>query len=272
MKKKVIFLDIDGTLIGYDGKMPESTKGAIRQAVANGHHLVICSGRSKFQVDPSFFELGFQGVVGAAGAYVEINGTEIYHSYIEELQRKFLCEYLESNGFIYCMQADHGIVINESSKAGMIQIFSGMGISEKRLNRLIGNMEVREDVWNHPKEEKALFFNSPFSLEKVNADIAPYFTAISSSMQKKENKSGEIGIAGINKATGMQIYLDHLGIAKEDTIAIGDGPNDMEMIAYAEVGIAMGNAHSLLKEIADITTREIDRDGIKHAFEVLGII
>ena len=101
MKQKAVFLDIDGTMVDSDGKIPESTKEAIRRAKANGHKMVICSGRSRFQIYDELLELGFSGIVGAAGAFVEADGEEIFHVYIDEEHRKSSYEYLENNGFLF---------------------------------------------------------------------------------------------------------------------------------------------------------------------------
>ena len=71
MDKKVVFLDIDGTIVDFFGNIPESTKTAIRKARENGHYMVVCSGRSKFQIAKEVLDLGIDGIVAAAGAYVE---------------------------------------------------------------------------------------------------------------------------------------------------------------------------------------------------------
>ena len=57
-----------------------------------------------------------------------------------------------------------------------------------------------------------------------------------------------------------------------DTIAFGDGPNDLDMIAYAGVGVAMGNAREGLKKIADFVTKPVNEDGISYAMQKLGLI
>jgi len=70
----------------------------------------------------------------------------------------------------------------------------------------------------------------------------------------------------------MQKYLAYAGIAQEDTIAFGDGPNDFDMLEYAAVGIAMGNAVEGLKSMADFVTKGIDEDGIAYALSKWGLI
>ena len=93
-----------------------------------------------------------------------------------------------------------------------------------------------------------------------------------SSFEAEMNDSGEITCKGINKAHGMQKYLAYAGIAQEDTIAFGDGPNDFDMLEYAAVGIAMGNAVEGLKSRADFVTKGIDEDGIAYALSKWGLI
>ena len=87
-RHKVVFLDIDGTIVNAAGEIPASTKEAIRRAKANGHKMVICSGRSRFQIYDELLNLGFSGIVGAAGAFVEADGEEIFHAYIDEEHRR----------------------------------------------------------------------------------------------------------------------------------------------------------------------------------------
>ena len=70
----------------------------------------------------------------------------------------------------------------------------------------------------------------------------------------------------------MQHVLDYYGVSKEDTFGFGDGTNDIEMIKFAGVGVAMGNADDSLKEIADYITESVDEDGIWKALTALKVI
>jgi len=72
--EKIIFLDIDGTLIDYTQKLPDSAREAIHLAQARGHKLLISTGRSKPAIYPWLFELGFDGMIAGAGAYAEFGG------------------------------------------------------------------------------------------------------------------------------------------------------------------------------------------------------
>ena len=138
--------------------------------------------------------------------------------------------------------------------------------------RLTGNMHLTEEPWKNPRNEKLLYYNAPFPVAKVHADLVPYFDTVAISLEGMGEYAGEIGINGINKATGMERYLKAVGIAREDSIAVGDGPNDLQMMEYAGIGIAMGNAREEVKERADMVTSSINNDGIYRAFETLGLL
>ena len=72
---------------------------------------------------------------------------------------------------------------------------------------------------------------------------------------------------GIDKAHSIEVLINHLGIQKENTIACGDGFNDLTMIKYAHVGVAMANATDVVKENADYITKSNNEDGIAHVIE-----
>ena len=82
----------------------------------------------------------------------------------------------------------------------------------------------------------------------------------------------DINPKGISKATGMEDILKYLGRSREDTIAFGDASNDLEMIEYAGLGIAMGNASEDVKKRADRICKAVDEDGFYYACVELGLI
>lgn len=272
MNKKVVFLDVDGTVVNDKGIIPQSTKTAIKKAVENGHKLVVCSGRSLFQLPQMLLDLGFSGMITAAGAQVIADGKEIYHAVIDEEHRKFIAEYMEKNNFAYCFQTDYGVVMNERSEKRILNIMSDMGVTEEHMRQLVGEFFIQEDAWNNEKEEKLIYYDAPFGVARVHADLEPYFDVVALSLGGADDYCGEVGINGIHKATGMKRYLDYVGVSREDSIAIGDGPNDLQMMDYAGIGVAMGNAREEVKERADMVTAHIDEDGIYKALDKLGLL
>ena len=77
----------------------------------------------------------------------------------------------------------------------------------------------------------------------------------------------EILPKGVNKATGLKALAEHLGISRQEVMAIGDENNDIEMIEYAGLGVAMGNAPDTIKALADVTTTSNEEDGVATAIK-----
>lgn len=293
---KVVFLDIDGTLVDYNGNVPESTKKAILQAKKKGHKMVLCTGRSKFQIPKKLWELGMDGVIAGAGAFVEAfdsaaekgipatdetvsndskittTGTILCQMVIDAEHAKSSYDYLEGNGVLYCYQGEDGIVLNQRSYDGMMEIDRLNGMSEEMMESLHGEIHLTETPWDVPNLEKIIFYDAPFTMEQVKADMLPYFDTVALSLSGTEGVCGEIGLNNIHKATGIKLFLEHVGVGREDSIAIGDGPNDLQMMEYAGVGVAMGNAKEEVKKLADMVTSDVAEDGIYHAFEKLGLL
>ena len=77
---------------------------------------------------------------------------------------------------------------------------------------------------------------------------------------------------GVNKATGIRDVVEFLHMSQADTIGVGDGQNDFDMLRYCDVGVAMGNSRDEVKAVADIVTDDIKEDGLKNAMVHLGLV
>ena len=75
-----------------------------------------------------------------------------------------------------------------------------------------------------------------------------------------------------SKAMGIEKIINHYGFKKEETMGIGDSDNDIDMVEYCEIGIAMGNGYESVKKSADYVTDDIDNDGLYKAFKKFNII
>lgn len=272
MDKKVIFLDIDGTLVDFHGKIPDSAKQALALAKKAGHHLVVCTGRSRYQISREILSLPFDGIVGGAGAFVICGGKELFHHYIQPKQRKKLISYLEENNFFYSVQTDVGTLLNRRCAVLLDDVYKTMRLTEKQRKDLEGELMIHEDLENYEHSEKVIYHMAPFGVAQVQRDLSPDFTVTAMSYQNMKGSSGEIGISGLDKSTGMQAYLDCVGSKRADAVAFGDGANDIEMLAFAGTGVAMGNAIESLKEYADFVTKPVDEDGIFFGFQKLHLI
>lgn len=275
MNTKHIFLDIDGTLVGYDSKIPSSALKALQMAQANGHKIIIASGRNYGSIYSELLEaLNYDGIISAGGSCVMVNGKVIFESFIEGEDLALVVDYFRANGINYLLATKDDIyaepVFNKYVIPGMIQ----NGYSKDLVMQAYGgNIEV-EDVRLVKGGEKLAYFTSPFLPDKISKDLGGKFYVVDFSVGavKQDTYFGEMNNAGITKASGIDEYLAYVGGSIEDTIAIGDSANDLEMLEHAHIAVAMGNGTDAAKAAADFVTTDVDKDGIYNAFLKLGLI
>lgn len=269
---KALFFDIDGTLVDFQGRMPDSAKDALRRAQKNGHKIVLCSGRSICQIYPWLLDMGFDGAVCGTGAYVECDGRIIYEHHMDEAALKAAKIVLEQAGACFCAQTKNGVVADAEGKRRAVNRFYSMGLGEDMINQVWKAALVDEHLERRTDIEKLLFYESRVPVAVIREQLCEYSDVTESSFEQPMDDSGEVTHKGINKALGMRKYIEHAKIAREDTIAFGDGPNDFDMLEYAGLGAAMGNGIPALKERADYVAPGMEEDGIAHALRELGII
>jgi hypothetical protein len=277
-KGKLLFFDIDGTLVGFDGKIPESTYRALDMAKNNGHKIFICTGRSKCQIYDYLIDYGFDGIVAATGAYVEYEGKIIREDTIGKEHIGMLIEYLENEKIPYTLQsARHPIAAPDKIDA-MRKVIDEQLRAVKRDDNpnVFRDTLLVTDLHTNPEKyayaEKAIYFGATKTVNEIQSDLAPYFEVTASSFEKPNDTSGEVTVAGINKASGMKVIGEYLGYTREDMVAFGDGPNDIDMLEYASIGIAMGNAGAVTKASADLVTERIENGGVFLALQKLNLI
>jgi Cof subfamily protein (haloacid dehalogenase superfamily) len=278
MNNKVIFFDIDGTLINFDGEFPESAKAALKAAKENGHKIFLCSGRSKCQIEDRLLEFGFDGYVTASGAYVEYEGQEVFSSYMTEAQLKKLISFCEENEIIYMLQCTDSTVSSKRCMEIMRQGFMARMKDKKasNLEKIFAKKKCDDNIVGNADKyfnaEKLCYHNSKKDPDEVGKDLGEEFQVTSMSFSEMQKTSGEITIRGVDKALGIKKVIEFLGVNWEDTVAFGDGPNDYEMLEYVHTGVAMGNASDDLKALASLVTTPIDQDGIYNGMKKLGLI
>ena len=244
MEQKLIFLDIDGTLT-EPGKNtpPDSALAAIRRARANGHRVVLCTGRNYGMLSP-LLQYGVDGLAGS-GVFRTIEGKN--GSYTDEGFKDFLRENAGING-------------NSELLRWREQIEAALGIGPMErydgepIYKIVFMCRSSEDLLE-PKRQLESIFN--FCIQD-----ADQYGII----------NGELINKAFNKGTAVMRLCKYLHISQEDTIAFGDSMNDLEMLQAARLGICMDNGSSVLKEAADMICPAVLEDGLYKAFEKLGLI
>lgn len=273
MTKKIVFLDIDGTIRWFDGRVPDSTVYAIREARKNGHEICICSGRPFSLIEKNIMEIGFDGVVSCAGTYVLYKDQCVRSVSFEKETVHRLCEYLvENHCLIELQRYDRTFLpadLVEKYDAMNRELMEDMGKDAKPLEEYPG---IVKDYTEVDHVEKVMFFSDDLSYEDVYEKWEGIVHMTPFSIPSSQKSAGEVSPVNVNKTEGIRSILEHCTFTPADVIAIGDGDNDVDMLEFASVGIAMGNATEKARAAADWQTAAVLEDGILHAFKKLGLI
>ncbi|GBU10528.1 flavin mononucleotide phosphatase [Erysipelotrichaceae bacterium] len=255
---KLVFFDIDDTLIVKDTQyMPASVSLAIAKLKANGVKIGIASGRTRFGVVPRVEALDPEIYVTTNGQYVVTNkGELIYENPIpQEVVREFV-------NWCDTVDVDYGFAGSEKCV-----VSKWSDVVRDAIDVVYGKIDIEPDFYMRHEVYQMWTFS-----EKRNEDQLPtQLAAVLNIVRWHKNSCDFFPING-SKAKGIQKVLDQLNLSPENIIVFGDGLNDIEMFKHAGFTVAMGNAHPDLLQYADFVTTDIDKDGIKNALEVLGLI
>lgn len=114
--QKIIFMDVDGTLVNDHGEIPESAKLAVRKARENGHLVYLSTGRSKSELFSHVLEVGFDGIIGAAGGYIEVGEAVLFHERMKQEDIELIVEYFNRNEIDFFLEANSGIYASQNCK------------------------------------------------------------------------------------------------------------------------------------------------------------
>ena len=275
---KIIFIDVDGTLVDYENHLPESAVKAIRQARKNGHKVYICTGRSKAEVYPPLWEIGLDGMIGGNGSYVESEGVVVMHQLITLEQCKHIVDWLHERKLEFYLESNNGLfasehfeeegepVIQEYSKRKGKENADKITVREVFPDMIFGGELYRDDV------NKVSFILRSYQDHLDSIQEFPDLQPGTWGGKGEIALFGDLGVKDITKAHAIDQLLNYLGAKREDTIAFGDAKVDIPMLEYCHIGVAMGNGGNEIKAMADYITDDVDQDGLYHAFVHFGLI
>lgn len=266
--KKIVFIDVDGTLVLDDQSILNSTILACKQARKNGHLLFLCTGRSKAELYHDIVEIGFDGLICAGGGYAEIAGIPLFHQSVMQAHVDHVIAYFQEKNIDYYLESNGGLYASEFCVPSLLKRLNLQNKEEHPFtNALIEHENPhRKDI------NKICFLSSNTPFDEVKEEFQEEFEVIACTVSAFGAQSGELAVKGVSKQSAIIRILDVLAIQQKDTIAIGDGMNDKDMIVFCHTGIAMGNAKEGLKEVADYVCEDILADGFYKAFEKYQLI
>ncbi|MCI8557374.1 MAG: Cof-type HAD-IIB family hydrolase [Lachnospiraceae bacterium] len=264
MKKdgKIVFFDIDGTIFEQGKGTPDSTREALRLLKAKGHIPVVCTGRSIASVFPEILDLDFPAVIAGAGTYVQYEGKVIRNLLLDHGLVERTVPRLEAAGCALVLEGPEYLSYRKEGKAA--EFYNVLNRLHREYPHRIKEMEPGKDEAN-----------------KISARIADWeaFEALAPKLRndfsivRYENfPFVEMMPAGINKAEGIRVLIEYLGIPHSNTYAFGDGPNDLEMLQYVQYGTAMGNSEESVLKMAEYKTEGIWENGVYLGLRRYGLI
>jgi Cof subfamily protein (haloacid dehalogenase superfamily) len=262
----LIATDVDGTLLDENEEVTPRTRAAVRAAVAAGTQFVLATGRPPRWIAPVVDALGFAPMaVCANGAVVYDSATDRILS-ARTLSAEVLVELAEVATRII---PGAGLAVERVGRsahdAATPGFLSSPGYEHAWLNP--DNTEVSlEDVLSAPAV-KLLIRKADARSSDMAAALAPHVGLQGDLTYSTNNGLIEVVPLGISKATGVDEVAAPLGIAAGDVVAFGDMPNDIPMLLWAGLGVAMGNAHPEAKAAADEVTTPNSDDGLARVLE-----
>ncbi|WP_080145806.1 HAD family hydrolase [Marinilactibacillus piezotolerans] len=275
MKSKIVFLDIDGTLLDPSGRILESTKNALRTASENGHRFYLCTGRSLAEISDDILSLPISGIIGAGGGYIQAEDKVVFHKVLDKEPLRQLLDFFKVHRVEYYLETNEGLFASEHLKSkirSMVYTPEKNSKSLEHVEEFLNLMIEDTSRIDYDHINKLSFINDTIPYTDIYQRFKNDFQVIPSTVPDFGEDSGEVGVKNIHKQTAIEYILHYLNYNKADTLAFGDGHNDVEMFAAVHIGIAMGNAGDQLMAVADEVTASNAEDGIALGLEKHGLI
>lgn len=273
--QKIVFFDIDGTLVSKRNKIPKTTHRAIEELKRRGVIPVIATGRSPILLQDVAKRLKIDNYISMNGQYIVVEGKTIFHNPIskENIHQLSHFVYKEKDGILLC--GDEEIFSN--SRIDLSKGNSRMK-ALKRLNKIVPRRiqmsVIRRTMKKPPKPESyessfiyQAILEAPESKEKIYEEAFAGLT-----FTRSNSYMFDVISKGTNKATGAERIMNHFGVAKENVYAFGDHLNDLDLLEFVGTGIAMGNAHPETKKVSKMVTDHVNKNGIENGLKKLKLI
>ena len=259
MSKKLLALDIDGTLTNTQKDITPATLEKIIEAQEKGHIVAIASGRPL----PGIRKIADTIELDRFGGYVlAFNGGRIVdYSTGEVVYQAVLDNDVVRDIYDYCLKAGCGMVTYDGDRVITGTDIDGYMTFEASINHMeIMRIDNFRKYIDFPLN-KCLLTADPDKAEKIEQELAEKF-GDQLNIFRSEPYFVEIMPPNVHKATSLEKLLEVLDMDRKNLVACGDGYNDLTMIEYAGVGVAMANAQDIVKEHADYITLSNDEDGL----------
>lgn len=257
---KVLFLDIDGTIITPDDSIEESTIKAVSQVKEKGIEVFLATGRPLHEIRELAKELDINSLIGYNGAFAIYQGKDLFQ---EPMNKKSVEQFID-----IAKKNQHELVLYTKDQ----NIFSDL--EADCVKEFIKKFHLYKNHSLSSSIDYEVLGISLINLKTKDTELYKFDAQIHLSQVNVEGMLHCYDVIRdrVNKGIGVQYVLKHLGLKKENAIAFGDGLNDKEMLTSVGEGFAMGNGHPDLFQYGKHKTSAVGDSGIYNGLKKLGIV
>ncbi|MEI5988637.1 sugar-phosphatase [Enterococcus crotali] len=260
MTVKLVAIDIDGTLLDSNRKISPKVKETLKKANDSGMYIVLCTGRPLPGVKEQLAELDLYGdndyVITYNGSLVQATkSNEIISQYTLSYDDFLEIELMARKVGAHLHTIDDTAIYTANRDIGKYTVHEAYLVDMPLKYRAVDEMTPDLSII------KMMMIDEPEILDKAISQLPEEFINKYTTV-KSTDFYYEILNKEASKGNALAKLAEHLGISQAETMAIGDNENDLSMIEYAGIGVAMGNATDSVKQAADVQTTSNDEDGV----------
>ena len=254
MEYKLLACDMDGTLFGADYVISNENKTAIKNMVKKGYYFVLCTGRPLKAVEKFIRELEIenQPLILNNGVDIYCNGQQIYKCVLKQNLVKQIVELGREKGVEMIAWQNDKFYAEKDGK--WVRYYENIPNIKPTF---VDDLTILDQV------TKIIWFQNDDLTKKYHREFGEIFkNKLNVTPSRKEFL--EFFSIESSKANALKIIGEKLNVSQAETVAVGDGFNDLSMINYAGLGVAMANAPDKVKESADFVTLSCEENGVNH--------
>jgi len=267
LKYKMLVTDMDYTLLNKEKRVSDRNREALRRAMEKGVHMVVATGRIYTSARIYAKLLGLDTpIIASNGALIKDASKTIFRGILSQDTVREMLRLCHKYG-IYCHFFTENTIYSEKLINVSLRYTEWnkyMGEEDQVKIRIVDDGEEIIEAAKSEVLKAVVFDDDDEKIQKLRDGIME--TGIVSVSQSMKHNL-EVMNKGVTKGNAVRILAQLYGINREEVIAIGDNENDISMIEYAGLGIAMGNAEECLKRAADHVTGDYQEDGVAEAIE-----
>ena len=262
---KAVFLDMDGTLLRSDHSVSEATEQTIRTLIGRGVAVILVSARPLNAVLPTFHEIGIPEhypIITLNGSYIVEREQPIFQAQIPLATVVGVADQVRpfKATIAYYLQREWYSEVNDAWTEHEQKIMD-VKIKVGPLAELVKDWAARKIAPN-----KMMVMSEPPAILEIQKHLRSIYDGQLNIYPSKATYLEVMDKAG-SKSNAVKFVSERMGLAPEEVIAMGDNYNDIEMIRFAGMGVAMGNAPDDIKAVAKYVTDTNNNDGVRKALE-----